>query len=59
MCTNIKLVAIISVNKSNNEFYTELISNSINDFTDNSKLDNNSSSISSKSGSKAVPTLPP
>ena len=59
MCTNIGLAAAILVNKSNNKFYTKPISNSINNSIDNFRLDSNSSLISSKSGSKAAPTLPP
>ena len=59
MCTNIKLAAAISVNKSNNKFYTKPSSNSVDDFADNSGLDSDSSSISFELGFKAVPTLPP
>ena len=58
MCTNIGLAAVISVNKSNNESHTKPISNSVDDFTDDSRLDNNSSLMSFKLGSKAVPILP-
>ena len=57
MCTNIRLAAMILVNKFNNEFYTKPIRNSINNFTDNSKLNNNSSLIFFKLGSKAMFTL--
>ena len=49
---------MISVNKFNNKFYTEPISNSINDFIDDFRLDSDSSLISSKLGFKAVPTPP-
>ena len=54
--TNIKLAAIILVDKFNNKSYTKPISNFIDNFTDNSKLDSNFSLISSKLGSKATPT---
>ena len=62
MCTNIRLAAAILVDKFNNKFYAEPISNSIDDFTDNfiddSRLDSNSNLISFKLGSKAAPILP-
>ena len=53
--TNIKLVAIILVNKSNNKSYTKSSSNSI----DNSILDSNTSLKSSKLVLETAPTLLP
>ena len=48
---------MISADKSNNKFYTKPISNSIDNFADNSKLDSDFSLISSELGFKAVPIL--
>ena len=59
MYTNIRLVAVILVNISDNKSYAKPISDSINSSVDNSRLDSDSSLISSKSGSNTAPTVLP
>ena len=59
MYTNIRLVAAILVNISNGESYAKPVSNFVDSSIDDSRLNSDSSLISSKSSSNIVPTLPP